>query len=179
MRRFKFRSAGNTVLMLLAFACWLLLAVSWVMSIYAYRRLPPEIVAWSSLWRGQGAWEAKSASFFFYPLVQTFFVLGLLLLAKATLFRGSVTDVASGTSASRDEGGILELKKEIVSLGLIFVNLVFIHLQTTLILVSHGLAKGVNRLYFGMLLVVLVMLVPYYRVRRRMIRAESRRNPPA
>jgi hypothetical protein len=175
MKRIQFLSAGPRVLSLLSFASWLLLAVSWVMSFYAYRRLPPDIVAWSSLWSGPAAWEAKSASFFFYPLVQTIFILGFLLLAKATFFRNSAADFPGGTSPGRDDGGVLQLKKEIVSLGLIFVNLVFIHLQTTVILVSHGLAKGVNRFYFGMLLVVLAMLVPYYRVRRRMIRPGPRR----
>ncbi|MFZ2054826.1 MAG: hypothetical protein WAU81_11595 [Candidatus Aminicenantales bacterium] len=174
MQRFKFRSAGKKVLALLAFASWLLLAVSWVMSIYAYPRLPQEAVVWSSLWSGQAVWKARSASFFVYPLAQTLFFLVFLVLAKGAFLRVPLTSIDGESSPGRRDGRVTELKKEVIYLGLIFFNLVFIHLQTTLILVSHGLAKGISRFYFAMLLVVLVMLIPYYRIRRRMLDSGSR-----
>ena len=78
-------------------------------------------------------------------------------------------DVETDSPPGYREQLLLDLRKEVAYLGLIFVNLVFIHLQTTLILVSHGLAGGINRFYFGMLLLVLVLLVPYYRIRRRVL----------
>jgi len=54
------------------------------------------------------------------------------------------------------------------------ILLVFIHLQTSLILVSHELAKGINRYYFAMLLAVLLGLIPYYRIRRQILESGSR-----
>jgi len=169
MPRLRFRSAGSQVTALLAFASWLLLAVSWVMSVYAYPRLPQEVLGWSSLWSGQALWKARSASFFVYPLAQTLFFLVSLVLAKMAFIKASPATVSGESSPGRGDRRVIELKKEVTYLGLIFINLVFIHLQTTLILVSHGLAKGINRFYFAMLLVVLVMLIPYYRIRRRML----------
>jgi hypothetical protein len=154
---------------LLAFASWLLLAVSWVMSVYAYSRLPREMLDWSSLWRGQAIWRARSVLFFIYPLAQTVVFLAWFVLARAVFIKSDSSAGGGGTAPSGGERRLVELKKETNYLGLIFVNLVFIHLQTTLILVSHGLATGVNRFYFAMLLVVLVMLIPYYRIRRRML----------
>jgi len=169
MPRFMFRSAGPRVLSLLTFASWLLLAVSWVMSVYAYPRLPPEVLSWSSLWSGQTSWRARSLLFFIYPLAQTIVFLAWFVLARAVFIKSGSSTGGGGAATGGGERRLTDLKKETNSLGLIFINLVFIHLQTTLILVSHGLATGVNRFYFAMLLVVLIMLVPYYRIRRRML----------
>ncbi len=164
-----FRSPATKVLSLLAFASWLLLIVSWVMAIYAYPRLPPEAAVWSSIWGGRVAWKAKSISFFVFPFAQTFLFFMLLVLAKVVFFKASPAWFKGESSAGRADRQLTGLKREVVYLGLIFFNLVFIHLQTTLILVSHGLAEGISRFYFAMLLVVLVLLIPYYRVRRRML----------
>jgi len=71
MRRLRFGKSGKTVLTLLAFASWLLLVVSWVMSVYAYHRLPDEMALWTGLWTSHAAWSAKSLAFFVYPIVQT------------------------------------------------------------------------------------------------------------
>jgi hypothetical protein len=174
MRGLKFGASGNKVLALLAFASWLLLVVSWVMSVYAYPRLPGEVALWTSIWSTEAVWGARSFVFFIYPIAQTLFFLAFMVLAKVAFFRAPGPD--SEDQHSRNEGSerLLDLKKEVVYLGLIFLNLVFIHLQTSLILVSHGLAKGINRFYFAMLLVVLLMFIPYYRIRRQMIGAGSR-----
>jgi hypothetical protein len=169
MPRFRFRSAGPKVLSLLAFASWLLLAVSWIMSVYAYPRLPAEVLDWSSLWSGETTWRARSVWFFVYPITQSIVFLAWFVLAKTGFVRSGSSASGGGAAAGGEERRLTDLKKEVSYLGLIFVNLVFIHLQTSLILVSHGLARGVNRFYFAMLLVVLVMLVPYYRIRRRML----------
>ncbi len=159
---------------MLAFASWLLLVVSWVMSVYAYPRLPQEVLGWSSLWRGQAVWEERSVSFFLYPLVQTLFFLVFLVLAKAAFFKTFSAGSDGESATDLADRRVTELRKEVTYLGLIFLNLVFIHLQSSLILVSHRLAKGINRFYFAMLLVVLVLLIPYYRIRRQMIRGGSR-----
>jgi hypothetical protein len=172
MRRVVFGVTSNRLLSLLAFAAWLLLGVSWVMSVYAYPKLPEQAALWTTLWRAQPDWESKSAVFFIYPVAQTVFFLAFLAWARKVFFR-SAGRSPGAASAGKERAWLLSLKKEVAYLGLIFLNLVFIHLQTSLILISHGLAQGINRFYFAMLLVVLLMLVPYYRVRRQIIRAAS------
>jgi hypothetical protein len=169
----RFGVTSNKVLALLAFASWLLLGVSWVMSLYAYPRLPAQVAIWTTLWSSDAVREVKSAAFFVYPLAQTLFFLAFLGLAKALFFRVSGSDPEERSPGNEGKERLLALKKEVAYLALIFLNLVFIHLQTSLILISHGLATGINRFYFAMLLVVLLMMIPYYRVRRQMLRAAS------
>jgi len=173
MRRVRLGVTSNRVLALLAFASWLLLGVSWVMSVYAYPGLPAQAALWTTLWSAHVIWEPRSAAFFVYPVVQTLFFLACLALARSVFFRNPASSSESGRLGDEERGSLLSLKKEVAYLGLIFLNLVFIHLQTSLILISHGLATGINRFYFAMLLVVLLMLVPYYRVRRQMLRTAS------
>jgi uncharacterized membrane protein len=174
MRRLRFGASGNKVLALLAFASWLLLGVSWVMSVYAYPRLPEKMAFWTTVWSTEAVWGERAPAFFVYPIAQTLFFLAFLVLAKVVFFRAPRPDSEDGSSQVERDERRLGLKKEVAYLGLIFLNLVFIHLQTSLILISHGLAKGINRFYFAMLLVVLLLLIPYYRVRRQMIGAGSR-----
>jgi uncharacterized membrane protein len=170
----KFGDSGKGVLKLLAFASWLLLFVSWLMSVYAYHRLPDEMALWISLWRSPAAWSARSPAFFVYPVFQTAVFLAFLALARVLFFRAPGLGSEDRPPLKDRDGRLLALKKEVAYLALIFLNLVFIHLQTSLILVSHGLAEGINRFYFTVLLFVLLMLVPYYRVRRQMLRSGSR-----
>jgi uncharacterized membrane protein len=173
MRRLSFGGSGKKVLALLGYASWLLLVVSWVMSIYAYPRLPEKMALWTSVLSREVVSGAKSLLFFVYPVLQTVLLLAAFFLAKSLFFRVRRKD--QRIYPPQDEAGqrLLDLKKEIAYLGLIFLNLVFIHLQTSLILVSHGLANGINRYYFVMLLLILVGLVPYYRIRRNMLEAGS------
>ena len=153
----------------MAFASWLLLAVSWVMSVYAYPRLPEKMAFWTSIWSTEAVRGERAPAFFVYPIAQTLFFLALLVLAKAVFFRAPSPDSQDRSSQVEGNERLLDLKKEVVYLGLIFLNLVFIHLQTSLILVSHGLAKGINRTYVAALLAVLIILIPYYRIRRRLV----------
>jgi uncharacterized membrane protein len=170
----RFGQSGKTVLTLLALASWVLLGVAWVMSVYAYRRLPGEMALWTSLWSSPATWSVKSFVFFVYPVVQTMVFLACLALAEFVFFRRLRSHTDGRPPSNDGNERLLALKREVAYLGLIFLNLVFIHLQTSLILVSHGLAEGINRFYFGVLLLVLLMLVPYYRVRRQMLRSGSR-----
>ncbi len=163
----------KNVLGLLFLACWLLLGVSWMMSIYAYARLPEKMGLWSSLWKGEPAFTEKSLLFFLFPVVQTLFFFGVLLMARTLFFGKSRLDMMAPGPERMRAARFLGLKKEVLYLALIFVNLVFIHLQTSLILMSHGLARGVNRFYFFMLIAVLLILVPYYYVRGKMLLREK------
>ncbi|MEW5900087.1 MAG: hypothetical protein AB1715_01345 [Acidobacteriota bacterium] len=159
---------------LLAGAAWLLLGVSWIMSIYAYPRLPAEIIPWFSLWVVNNTKVGKSPAFFFPPALQTVLFLAVIFLARAVFWRGA--GLAPDEPSARREflGRLLALRKEVVYLALIFFQLIFIHLQTSLILVSHEAGAGVNRFYVGMILAVLVALIPYYMTRRRMLERENR-----
>jgi len=148
------------VLLWLFLADWLLLGVSWVMSVYAYSRLPQETALWLSLWRGEAVWTEKSLVFFLYPLAQTFFFFLFLFAARFIFFRESRPD---------KKAHLLDLKKEVIYLALIFINLIFIHFQTSLILLSHRIGKGINWFYFCMLIGVILMLIPYYYTRGKML----------
>ncbi len=47
-------------------------------------------------------------------------------------------------------------------------NLIFIHIQKSLILVSHQMAQGVDKYYFYLLFGIILVLIPYYRIRVRL-----------
>jgi len=162
-------------LRLLALAGWILLAVAWGMSIYAYGRLPQDMALWKSFLVKEVLRAEKSLLFFVYPIAQAIVFFVIRALAGAFFIRAPGAK-RKAEAVGRDEEveyRLVDLKKETVSLVLIFCNLVFIHLQTSLVLLSHRLASGVNPFYLGMLFAVLVILVPYYAARRRMLlRAE-------
>src|SRR4030066_926625 len=130
MRRLRFGASGSKVLTLLAFASWLLLVVSWVMSVYAYHRLPAEMALWTSLWSSHTVRGAKSLALFFYPIVQTVCFLASLVLVKVVFFRAPGLDSEGRYSQSDGTERLLGLKNEGAYLGLIFLHLVFIHLQS-------------------------------------------------
>jgi len=157
------------VLLLLKLAGWLLLGVSWLMSLYAYPRLPQKMALWLSLWRGEAVWTDKSLLFFLYSLAQTFFFLFFFLAARIFFFRESRADQRKPSWGGEKRPYFLDLKKEVVYLALIFINLIFIHLQTSLILVSHRIGQGINKAYFYMLIGVILILIPYYYARGKIL----------
>lgn len=127
------------------------------MSLSTYVRLPQQMAHWLSVWSRMLATVDKSWLFFFYPLVQTLFFLAGVYLAGRLFFRES------------DSEDLLNLKKEVAFLTTIFLSLLFIHLQTTLILISFGLSRGLNSFYMIIVAAILVMLIPYYRIRRSLL----------
>lgn len=156
---------------LLDFAGWLLLAVAWGMSLYAYGRLPEDMALWKSLWVKDVVRVEKSLLFFVYPLAQTVVFFAILALAKVFFLRPLAPRQqveAAGREVEVQER-LMDLKKETVSLVLIFCSLIFIHLQTSLVLLSHRLGSGANLFYLIMLLAVLLILIPYYAIRRRLL----------
>ena len=92
MRRVRFGGSGKKVLALLGYASWLLLAVSWVMSVYAYPRLPEKVALWTSVLSSEVARGARSPLFFVYPVLQTVMLLGAFFLAQAVFFRAPAQD---------------------------------------------------------------------------------------
>jgi hypothetical protein len=153
-----FRMRGRrTSVVLLQWANWVLLGVSWGMSVRAYFRLPGHMALWLSVWRPVPVVVGKSWLFFIYPAIQSVVFFGGLALAGRFFIRNS------------DSEEIASLKAEVAYLEFIFVSLLFIHLQTSLILLSFGMGSGINQSYITIIVAVLVMLIPYYHVRRRIL----------
>lgn len=160
-------SSRPATLRLLAAANWVLLGVSWGMSLYAYVRLPGKMASWMSVWRSDLVFVGKSIAFFLYPAVQTVLFFAALVLTQMLFLSAPYPGSENGNRDDLRAGRLRGLRQEVASLALIFFNLIFIHLQTTRILLSHRLATGVNKTYFIMLFLVLMILVPYYRIRRQ------------
>ncbi|MBC7364712.1 MAG: DUF1648 domain-containing protein [Candidatus Aminicenantes bacterium] len=146
-----------------------LLLASWVMMVYAYQRLPDRIPFWLNL-AGQPVYKfQKSLMIFLYPLAQTVFCLIFWLVGRLAInTKGKTTGLNSSgirVPAPVSENYKRYLKKEVLFLVLIFLNLIFIHLERSLIWLAHGLAAGVNKVYFFSLIVILLLMIPYYRLR--------------
>jgi hypothetical protein len=153
-----FRMRGRkTSVVLLLWANWVLVGVNWGMSIRAYVRLPEHMALWLSLWRSTPVVAGKSLIFFIYPAVQAIVFFGGMAVVQGLFFKKS------------DGEDLANLKAEVSYLEMIFISLIFIHFQTSLVLVSYGLGSGINMSYVMIVLAVLVMLVPYYHIRRRLL----------
>jgi hypothetical protein len=152
----------------LKFSNWLLVIIGWVAALYAYPRLPQKITLWLYS-RGQDLLKVrKSPLFFLYPLAQTLFFFGMsYLVQRFYLSRHYSTEKSISDDGEKRES-LLELDKEFLWLALIFFNLIFIHIQTSLVLLSHGMGAGINPFYFYSIFGILVMLIPYYKIRRKL-----------
>jgi hypothetical protein len=169
-----------------------------MMIIQAYPRLPDQIPYWLNL-AGQGVIKAaRSPLFFLYPLGQTLFIIGFWLAGriwvrkpekpegipvlrepenrKKAALAERRPDAIKQPEAERQQlinpeilSALRNLRKELVLLLLIFFNLIFIHIQRSLIWLAHGLSVGVNKFYFIFLFIIIFLLLPYYRFRRSLI----------
>ena len=63
--------------------------------------------------------------------------------------------------------------KEYMFLTLIFVNLIFIHVQRSLILMARRIEMGVDKFYFYSLFGIILILIPYYRLRIKLARKKQ------
>jgi uncharacterized membrane protein len=152
----------------LKFANWLLIVVAWVAALYAYPRLPQKIALWLYS-RSQDLLKVrKSLLFFLYPLAQTLFFFGVSFFVQKYYLKRRYSATKSVSDDGEKRESLLELDKEFLWLALIFFNLIFIHIQTSLVLLSHGMGTGFNPYYFYSIFGILVMLVPYYKVRRKL-----------
>ncbi len=154
----------KNVLFFLGLANIILLSAGWIMALHAYPRLPQRMPIWMNFLDQQTLLTAKSGLFFVYPITQTLFcfVYGYLLRAVT---RKRVT---SGQEVSQ-----ARLRQEFALLVLIFFNLIFIHLQRSIILTAHGLEEGISEIYFFSLFGIIIVLIPYYRIRTRLITKKS------
>jgi uncharacterized membrane protein len=137
---------------LLLICNWVLLGVAAVMAFYAYPRLPQKIPIWLDFFGQQTIMTEKSPLFFIYLLAQALFFIFFLVITRKISSKKMVPWKAP-------------IFKEYVYLTLVFFNLIFIHIQRSLILVAHHVAQGVDKYYFYLLFVIILVLIPYYRIR--------------
>ncbi len=141
----------------------ILVAASWVMIAYSYPRLPTEIPYWVGIFGTQNVEGTKSVFIFIYPITQT----GLNFFFPWISIK-TVKKKSERISQESTENKRIGLKKEVSFLALIFINLIFIHLEKSLILVAHHLEQGINSYYFYMLFGILLLLIPYYKFREKL-----------
>ena len=150
---------NRTHKILLAFNL-ILLTISWIMAFYAYARLPARMPLWINFFGQEPIISDKSPAFFIYVLVQT-------LLFAVFLY---VVWAKHRKNRSSQSPAVQSLQKEIVLLVSIFFQLIFIHLQRSLILLAHGVAEGIRPYYFYSVIGIILILIPYYRMRLKALR---------
>lgn len=161
-------SVKKKINLILFLANLLLLSLAWIMAFYSYPRLPHRMPLWINFFKQQTILMEKSPLFFLYPLVQSVFCLCFWLFSRI--------DKIPEFMSTREEMSFPEMKKsfsklrkEFIYLALIFFNLIYIHLQKSLILLAHKIAEGVDKLYFSTLFVIILLLIPLYRLRIKLL----------
>jgi len=145
----------------------ILLTLGWAMALYAYPRLPQDMPLWINFFKQQVILMKKSLLFFLYPLMQTLFCVGFWWLSKINLSVNVLTQKKEDFLLRSNL--FLNLRKEYIYLNLIFFNLIFIHLQRTIIFLAHDVGKGVNKIYFFSVFVIILLLIPWYRLRKKLL----------
>jgi len=138
--------------LLLLICNWVLLGTAAVMAFYAYPRLPLEIPLWLNFFGQQTVMADKSPLFFIYLLAQILFFMFFLVMTRKIAYGKMVP-------------WKVPIFKEYVYLNLIFFNLIFIHIQRSIILAAHQVAQGIDKYYFYLLFAIILVLIPYYRIR--------------
>lgn len=138
----------------------ILLGISWLMAFYAYARLPSRMPLWLNFFGQEPIYSDKSPYFFVYVLAQTLFFAVFLLVVLIKHRKEKLSQSPS----------ILSLQKEIVLLVAIFFQLIFIHVQRSLILLAHGVEKGIRPAYFYSVFGIILILIPYYYMRVKALR---------
>jgi len=135
----------------------ILLCAAWTLALVAYPRLPARIPLWLDVFGGGIILARKSPWFFIYPVLQSLF---------CVFFVGFARRLNPGKS----EGPGVQLKREQIYLTLIFFNMIFIHLLSSLVLAAHNIVNGVNRFYLFALFGIILVLFPYFRLRARILK---------
>ncbi len=129
------------------------------MALYAYARLPDRIPLWINFFGRQPGLSDKSPLFLLYIVGQTLCV-GITLLFLL---------IRHGRQNPDKYLPVRNLRKEFVLLALIFFQLLFIHIQRSLILMAHGVESGIQPLYFYSVLGIIFLLIPLYRMRLKIL----------
>jgi hypothetical protein len=133
-----------------------LIATGWILAIYSYPRLPGMIPLWLNFLSTPVILVPKSPLFFIYPAVQTLFAVLFISLPGLEAVQKS------------QKWGKPKLR-EFVYLVLIFFQVIFIHIQRSLIFSAHNIQQGVDEFYFLFLLVIILLLIPFFRFRERVL----------
>jgi len=148
----------NKSIRILFFLNCILIAAGWTLAFYSYPRLPQRIPLCLNFFGQPPMMTDKSLLFFIYPLIQILFFLFLFLLSKILASR-----------MKNPWKGVLLVDH--VLLSLIFFNMIFIHIQSSLVLQARQIREGVNSSYFFAMIVVILILIPYYRLRAKIIKS--------
>lgn len=141
----------KAILVLFVFNC-ILVGVSWISAVVAYPRLPQVIPYWMTFSGRPALFGQKSILFFIYPLVQALLLVAFRFLSQCASRKLRLPDKAL-------------VFREVLYLALIFINLIFIHVQRSLIFAAHQVSGGFSRFYFYSLFAILGVLYFYYRIR--------------
>ena len=147
----------------------LLLSLGWIVAFYTYGRLPQQMPLWLNFFGQEVIRMKKSLLFFGYPLAQALFFVVFWLLSRVGFSKIKSSQLTLGKSHERQSSLYSNLMKEMVFLVLIFFNLIFIHLQRSLILLAYGVERGVRELYFYSLFGIILALIPVYQIRARIM----------
>jgi uncharacterized membrane protein len=165
---FRLEARKGIVWMLLG-ANLLLLLLGWIVAFYTYPRLPQQMPLWLNFFGQEVIKMNKSPLFFCYPLAQTLFFVIFWLLSRIEFPKVKNPLQALGKSHEIQSRLYSNLMKEMVFLVLIFFNLIFIHIQRSLILLAYGVEKGVRVLYFYSLFGIILALIPLYKIRAKIM----------
>lgn len=138
----------------------LLLIVGWAMAIVAYPRLPSTILLWVNFFYQSPLRFQKSLAFFAYPIGQLLLFILFFLVARKPKIPHKINN-------DRLRLRLKQLWQEQAWTALIFFNLILIHLERSLIFLSHGLNEGIHPPYFLILFIFLFFLIPAYRLRTK------------
>ena len=163
----KIENIKNLTIIFLFWANILLLSLGWIMSNYSYSRLPQRIPLWINFLNQQPLYTQKSLHFFIYPLIQTFYCL-IFWIASRIEAMGDVKYLKQKISLEEKRIHLSRLRREFIYLALIFFNLIFIHIQKSLIFLARGIGE-LNRVYFIGIFAILLVLIPLYRLRLRLL----------
>ena len=163
------RPSKIKALPLLALGNLLLLGVAWIEAVYAFIRMPLKIPLWLNLFGSPVMLMDKSPMFFLYPVLQTLYVAVFLALAKWCPLEKLIHGAQEKRFPDPVKPALRAIKDEFTLLALIFFSMIFIHIQTSLIYLAYEVEKGFSKSYFFGLIILLILLIPYYRMRARMI----------
>lgn len=147
--------SAKTKIILLLFFNLILITVSWLMACYAYPKLPTKMALWINFLGQEPVSAEKSPFFFIYAFSQTLLVIIFLAIIHFKHRR----------EKGRISSPLHDLQKEFILLILIFFQLIFIHIQRSLVLMAHGVEEGIRSYYFYSVFGIILILIPYYRMR--------------
>ncbi|MBN1223682.1 MAG: hypothetical protein JXB23_10555 [Candidatus Aminicenantes bacterium] len=145
----------KSLFILFIFNC-ILVGAGWTLALYSYPRLPQRMPLWLHFLGQSPMMMRKSILFFIYPVSQIIFNIVFILLAR----------LLSSRRRALWERALL---MDHVLLSLIFFNLIFIHALSSLVLLAHQIRGGINSFYFIALFLVVIILIPYYRLRGKIL----------